>query len=144
MAVTLKTRKPIVTIRADDLDAFPIWEFCIDEEDVEGMDETWIRPVNARQLENDAYGLTVAAEFATANGLRLNGFVGVDTADGFEVAGFGLPSPNYLWVMTPVSHADKESIATIAGASLEAVFPISFRLGVCLAGERFPREGRID
>ena len=73
MAVTLKTRKPIVTIRADDLDAFPIWEFCIDEEDVEGMDETWIRPVNARQLENDAYGLTVAAEFATANGLRLNG-----------------------------------------------------------------------
>ena len=143
MAVTLKTRKPIVRIQADDLDAFPIWEFCLDEESVEGMDETWVRPVKAKFPEKDAYALTVSAEFATANGFNLGGFVGVGTADGFKVLGIGVPFPNYVFAMVPPSSAAKASIAAIVGASPDDVFPIKYRLGVPLSGENFPREGLL-
>jgi hypothetical protein len=45
MAATLATRKPIDQITVADLVDFPIWEFCLDEEGVEGMDETWVLPL---------------------------------------------------------------------------------------------------
>src|SRR4051812_47353140 len=81
MAATIATRKPIDQITVADLVDFPIWEFCLDEEGVEGMDETWVRPL-AAAVPNDAYLLSVAAEFETASGLRVNGLVGVTTDAG--------------------------------------------------------------
>jgi hypothetical protein len=83
MAATLETRKPIDEITVADLVDFPIWEFCLDEEGVEGMDETWVRPFDAAAVPNDdAYSLNVAADFETASGLRVNGFIGVTTIAG--------------------------------------------------------------
>jgi hypothetical protein len=76
MAATIATRKPIDQITVADLVDFPIWEFCLDEEGVEGMDETWVRPLAAAAVPNGAYSLSVAAEFETASGLRVNGLVG--------------------------------------------------------------------
>jgi hypothetical protein len=54
MAATLATRKPIDQITVADLVDFPIWEFCLDEEGVEGMDETWVRPLAAAAVPNGA------------------------------------------------------------------------------------------
>ena len=82
MAATIATRKPIDQITVADLVDFPIWEFCLDEEGVEGMDETWVRPLAAAAVPNEAYSLSVAAEFETASGLRVNGLIGVTTAEG--------------------------------------------------------------
>ena len=82
MAATLATRKPIDQITVADLVDFPIWEFCLDEEGVEGMDETWVRPLAAAAVPNGTYSLSVAAEFETASGLRVNGLIGVTTAEG--------------------------------------------------------------
>lgn len=45
MPTTAETRKPIDGLTLADLEAFPIWEFAIDEEGVEGQDETWVRPL---------------------------------------------------------------------------------------------------
>src|ERR1700755_1580411 len=82
MAATIATRKPIDQITVPDLVDFPIWEFCLDEEGLEGMDETWVRPLAAAAVPNEAYSLSVAAEFETASGLRVNGLIGVTTAGG--------------------------------------------------------------
>jgi len=46
----LNTRKPVVEIALQDLMQFPVWEFAIDEEGIEGQDETWIRPVNVMAI----------------------------------------------------------------------------------------------
>ena len=81
MAATIAPRKPIDQITVADLVDFPIWEFCLDEEGVEGMDETWVRPL-AAAVPNGAYSLSVAAEFETASGLRVDGLVGVTTIAG--------------------------------------------------------------
>src|ERR1700759_794901 len=82
MAATIATRKPIDQITVPDLVDFPIWEFCLDEEGVEGMDETWVRPLAAAAGPNGAYSLSVAAESKTASGLRVDGLVGVTTMVG--------------------------------------------------------------
>ncbi len=37
MAITLKTRMPIGMLTLEDLDAFPVWEYASDEEDVPGQ-----------------------------------------------------------------------------------------------------------
>ena len=73
---TIVTRKPIDQITVADLVDFAIWEFCLDGEGVEGMDETWVRPLAAAAVPNGAYSLSVAAEFETASGLGVDGLVG--------------------------------------------------------------------
>src|SRR3954465_5510483 len=82
MAATLATRKPIDQITVTDLVDFPIWEFCLDEEGIDGMDETGVRPLPAAAAPKEAYSLSVAAEFQTASGLRVDGFIGVTTIAG--------------------------------------------------------------
>jgi hypothetical protein len=99
MATTVASRKPIDKITTKDLDAFPIWEFATDEEDIEGRDETWIRPVKAKVVPPDAYSLSVAADYQTASGKALTGIVGVTTAGGLEFGhGALLMKGAYLFV----------------------------------------------
>src|SRR5580698_8379891 len=86
MAATIGTRKPIDQITVADLVDFPIWEFCLDEEGVEGMDETWVRPLAAAAVPNGAYSLSVAAEFETASDIRVSGLMGVTSAGEVEIS----------------------------------------------------------
>jgi hypothetical protein len=56
---------PIDKLTAADLLAFPLWEFATDEEDVEGPDETWVRPVDAQVVRAGSWSLCVGADFRT-------------------------------------------------------------------------------
>ena len=95
----MKTRKPIDELSAADLIAFPIWEFAIDEEDVEGRDETWVRPVNARVVRKGLWSLSVAADYRTRVGARIAGFIGVSTAEAIEIGNAVLlPKGKYVFV----------------------------------------------
>ena len=152
MAATLATRKPIDEITAADLVDFPIWEFCLDEEGVEGMDETWVRPLAAAAVPNGAYSLSVAAEFETASGLRVNGLVGVTTIAGeVEISDAVLLfGGKYLFVpgkrdMQIVGLGDDEKLrAAVADAlGTSSVFPLRYRLGVPIEGEASHREGTV-
>ena len=58
-------RRPIVTIRPQDLRDYPIWEFALDEERFEGQDEIWIRPVKRKTIQKNACSQIVAADFVT-------------------------------------------------------------------------------
>jgi hypothetical protein len=144
MAVTLETRKPIVTLQADDLEAYPIWEFCLDEEELEGRDETWIRPLDASAIPKGAYALSVAATLTTASGFEFKGFVAVDTAEGFEVSGFALPFPRYCFVTASASDAEKAAFARIVGVTSMSPFPVRYRVCAMVEGEQTPRVGQIS
>ena len=153
MAATIATRKPIDQITVADLVDFPIWEFCLDEEGVEGMDETWVRPLAAAAVPNGAYSLSVAAEFETASGLRVDGLVGVTTIAGeVEIAqAVLLFGGKYLFVpdnqdtrLDALGKADEKFRAAVADAlGTPPVFPLRYRLSVLIEGEASHREGTV-
>jgi hypothetical protein len=152
MAATIATRRPIDQITVADLVDFPIWEFCLDEEGVEGMDETWVRPLAAAAVPNGAYSLSVAAEFETASGLRVNGLVGVTTAGEVEISqAVLLFGGKYLFVpdkqdmrIDALREDDEKLRAAVADAlRTSPVFPLRYRLSVLIEGEASHREGTV-
>ena len=148
MATTLATRKPIDQITVADLIDFPIWEFCLDEEGVEDMDETYVRPLDAGAVPNGLYSLSVAATFETASGLRVDGIVGME-ANGEEVEiteAVLLFDGKYLYVPRIEAGRDEYdkfrlTIADALGTS--PVFPLRYRLRVLVEGEVTHREGTV-
>jgi hypothetical protein len=134
-------RKPIDQLTAEDLEAFPIWEFATDEEEVEGRDETWVRPVVGQTVELGLWSLSVAAEFRTASGRRLLGFIGVHTANGIELNdGVLLADGNYIFVAA-ADHGERNDVASALGMTTSDVFPLAFRLRVLISGELALRSG---
>jgi hypothetical protein len=148
MATTLATRKPCDEITVADLIDYPIWEFCLDEEDVEGMDETYVRPLAAAAVPHGLSSLSVAATFETASGLRVDGLVGVETDDEeVEITeAVLLFDGKYLYVPRIEAGRDEYdkfrlTIADALGTS--PVFPLRYRLRVLVEGEATHREGAI-
>ena len=103
MQATLKTRKPVDKLTAGDLVAFPIWEFASDEEDVEGQDETWVRPVGRKQVPAGAYSQLVASDFTTACGVKLQGFMTVTTANEIEISAGAIVGDGFYCVLPGMS-----------------------------------------
>jgi hypothetical protein len=137
----LDTRKPIDRLISGDLVVFPIWEFATDEEDVEGRDETWVRPVDARTVQEGVWSLSVAADFRTRSGLAIPGFVGVTTAEGVEL-GHGVLLPDAKYIFVDVSKASgRASTAKALGLSRRDVFPLIFTLRVRIGREKDFRAG---
>ena len=150
MAATIATRKPIDQITVPDLVDFPIWEFCLDEEGVEGMDETWVRPLVAAAVPNGAYSLSVAAEFETASGLRVNGLIGVTTAEGEVEIAYPVLLFDGKYLFVPSQHdmqigPDDEKLrrAVVDALGPSPVFPLRYRLSVSIEGEASHREGTV-
>jgi hypothetical protein len=144
MKPSLKTRKPIDQLRPADLEAFPVWEF-VDEEDEEGQDETWVRPVRAKQVPADSYSLSIAATLTTPKGVEYRGIVGVNTAEGFEVVHAAvLTEDNYVFIPWPgMAGAAKQArnAAKELGVRASELFPLAYRLAIPCAGEGSLREG---
>ena len=155
MAPTILTRKPVNKLTPQDLETFHIWEYATDEEHVAGRDETWVRPVENKAIPRGAYSQIVAADFTTAAGCKLRGFMTVTTAQkkaeirpGAVIAGeyFVLPvvsrqvatRKDYAWSLK----AREALVEGLASKELE-VFPIHYRLTVLITGEKLVREGRI-
>jgi hypothetical protein len=144
MTTTFETRKPIDTITADDLEAFPIWEYCLDEEGIDGMDETWVRPVAAARVPLNDYSLTVAADLTPKSGPTTLGFVGISTVQPIEVAGIGFLTPEYNWIQSTASGDERQTLAATVGAKIDDIFPITYRLRVPIEGETSRRTRTID
>jgi hypothetical protein len=89
MPPSLATRKPVDKLMVPDLEAFPVWEFASDEEAVEGMDETWVKPVGHIVPEHES-AVTVAAVFRLNCGLVYPGMVWCNTYAAFEVTAIAL------------------------------------------------------
>jgi hypothetical protein len=141
---TLATRKPIDRLTPEDLLVFPIWEFANDEEEGEGRDETWVRPVDAKVVRKGMWSLSVAADFCTRSGLTIPGFIDVTTAEQIEI-GSGVLLPQGKYVVVDVrSPAGRTATARALGRTVRDVFPLSFRLRVPISREKRVRTGAFE
>ena len=141
----LKSRKPVGRLTAKDFAAFPIWEYTIDEEGVEGRDETWVRPVATTVIPSQTY-THVAADFTAACGQAYNGYVTVSNLDGAaEVCqGVIFHGGLALFVSNPEAFGFRQSreelLAALALAESE-LFPLAFRLRALVEGQTEPVVG---
>lgn len=142
MEARLQTRKPIEALTPEDLDAFAIWEFSMEEDD--DRDETWVRPLDRSTIPLDASPLSVAADFVTADGTRFAGIVGLSTGGGLKItSGSLLAEGAYVYA----GHGEKTSIryktsaASELGKSPADIYPLRFTLRALLDGESAPRSG---
>jgi hypothetical protein len=140
LAITLNTRKPVSALTPDDLAAFPVWEFALDEEGAEGRDETSVRPLNARVVPRNRHSMQVATEFRAACGRTYAGLSIVSTVRGHvEIdAGILLHGADYL----PTD--DPEALMASTGLNRVELLPITYRLRVPIEGEREPRSGTLS
>ena len=156
MVATQNTRKPVTELTVEDFHAFPIWEFATDEEGVEGQDETWVRPVLRNQIPIGVYSHLVAAEFSTAGGVQLQGFMTVTTADGIEITPGAVVGEGFYHVLPGMSEeraqeedltwaiqSRKEVVEALEGAAAD-VFPMVYRLHVAILGEETLRSGVVE
>ena len=148
MPCSLKTRKPIDQLQPDDLVAFPLWDFALDEEENDQQDETWVRPVPSDSIGRDLYALSVAADYQTASGQRIPGIVGVSTEGEIEFEwGALLYQGQYIPVPLsddPDETSELEDVASALGMNPAQVFPLQFSLRVLLQGESTRRSGIME
>ena len=72
----MKIRKQVYELEATDLEAYPIWEFALDEEGDEGQDEATVRPWAGSQPLDPAEGMFVVhAHFVLADGTSMVGYL---------------------------------------------------------------------
>jgi hypothetical protein len=145
MKPSLRTRKPIDKLSLADIDAFPVWEFATDEEDVEGRDETWVRPVQAHEVPAEAFSLSVAAAFRAPSGNHYRGIVGVTTFGDIEIGHAAiLTKDEYVFIPWP-GYAGGTSGSRAAAQSLglreHELFPLEYELSVLVQGESIRRKG---
>lgn len=72
-------RKQVGELQLWDLHEFPVWEFALDEEGLDGQDEETIRPrPDLARVDPRAGMFVVRAEFVAADGTAFEGFVSPD------------------------------------------------------------------
>jgi hypothetical protein len=139
---TLKTRKPIHRLTLSDLSAFPIWEYALDEEDVPGQDETWVRPLCDTAVPKGRWSLSVATDFATASGKSLRGFVGVTTAQHVEIDSAVILAGRRYVIVDSTRQARRKTASSLELA-LRELFPLHYQLRVLIRGEKTLRSGSV-
>lgn len=148
MPPTPDARKPARSLTPADLDAFPIWQFADDEEGIEGRDETWVRPVDARSVPRRSYSI-VAADFRAACGREFTGHIAVsrleDPAEIFQGVihngdgSFLVPNPELAFFDRAMS-----DLLNGLGLSRTELFPITYTLRVPFDSEWGCRSGILD
>ena len=171
MKPTLTTRKPILKLSNLDLRTFPIWEFALGEEGVEGRDETWVKPVASTTIPLNSYSQIVAATFRSEASLTtLGGFMVVTTASK-EIIVKGIPhnsqgvSPGAIITesnayqhipvearseifRTPLRAAsvanERANLAKLVGLEPNQFFPLTYQRLVNIEGESWEGSGTIE
>jgi hypothetical protein len=139
-----ETRKPVDQLELSDLTAFPVWEFAIDEEAIEGQDETWVRPVIGQSIPRVDFVLALAATLTTKGGQVFEGMIWAYTNDDLEIEGAAIfARGRYLSFSLPAGSfpCEREAVATELGFAEQEFYPLSFTLRLPLEGELKPRAG---
>ncbi len=137
-----RVRKSVCELTQDDLRQFPVWEFCLDEEGVNGQDEETVRPFQMQGPLDASLGMfIVRATFSLADGSTMSGYLtpGVQGNDSIGTVQptvitdvgqvgfwFGCAAPNAETVAKCYAALGKHGPA--------AVFPLHFESQVELRG----------
>lgn len=135
----MRIRKQFDELKPDDFRRHPLWEFCLDEEDVEGQDETTAKPSEDTEVPGYSPGAyLVAADFVLADGSRFEGFIFSG-----EPGDFGCTQPNlfvgdelfgfWFGILSP-SAREIKAVYEHLGKKPDEVFPISYVTRVPING----------
>jgi len=139
----LRLRKQVYELSLQDFVDSPIWEFCSDEEDVEGQDEATVRPTEKTQLSDELPGACVVA----ADVLFADGSSGLGYLYNCEVGDVGCVQPNIFtghgqinfwlgWLLfVPNASERVQANYMKIGKSESAIFPLSFQSRVDINGK---------
>jgi DNA-directed RNA polymerase subunit RPC12/RpoP len=136
-------RKQIYELTLEDLERFPIWEFCLDEECEEGQDECTLRPFRIGECNFESMFIC-AATFTLANGAQYHGFVSPENDLGYSQPTLYIDNERlvYFWYgPKPTAEAIDKSLEWLGGRESN-IFPIIWRTP--FLSESIPQEGKID
>jgi hypothetical protein len=151
LPTTLKTRKPVDELLAEDLDAFPVWEFATDDEGAPERDETWVRPVRAAHVR-DFSGRLVATFVTLANGTRQRAMLAnLDLTNARATQHFLTLSVESggAWFHLARYHDFDYDVKGPAGLAaflrldVDDVFPIAYDLSALVADPRANASGKL-
>ncbi len=135
-------RKQVYELSAEDLKTHPIWEFCSDEEGIEGQDEATVKPSSDSELSGDFPGAhIVAADVTYADGSTELGYLyscnpqDIGCSQPHVIA--GSDQVNFWLGWLQFNKNPQEEIAAnyrTLGKGSAAVFPISFKSRVNVSG----------
>jgi hypothetical protein len=129
-----RIRKQVYELTAKDFLDYRIWEFCSDEEEVEGQDEATVRPTDKTELTDELSGACVVA----ANVRFADGSLGTGYLYNCEDNNIGCVQPNLLtetgqinfWLgglLFVANAAEKVQLGYgRIGKTKDAAFPLSF------------------
>ncbi|MDM0037488.1 hypothetical protein QTH89_13770 [Variovorax sp. J22G21] len=142
---TIATRKPVDELSASDLEAFPVWEFAMDEEQVDEQDETWVKPVPAAEVPADGSSLSVAAALKLANGQVFPGVMFCDTHAGFDIAAVALLTTEgrVLFSRNDSPSEIRRSLKRL-GLARQHVFPLDYCTRAPSARTGIPERGTFN
>jgi len=145
----VQVRKQVYELTPDDLTNFPVWEFCLDEEGVEGQDEATVRPYDKPGKVDPAAGMfAVIAQFTLADNTELTGYLTPPVEADREDVGIIQPiivtkkGQLMFWngLLKPTRANLDENYRLLDKSALE-VFPVRYRSAVEIEGG--PVEGTI-
>ncbi len=145
MRPTLQMRKLIIELTEIDIDAYPIWEYALDEEGLKGQDETWIRPLDVPEVPRSGYSFQVAADLKTASGLDLVGIVDISTAGKVAVSSAVILSGRrYISVPQAWQARPWAPLADAFGLTDADCALLGYKLRVPIEGRKGLRSGVIE
>ena len=135
-----RIRKSVADLTLADLAASSVWEFALDEEGVEGQDETTVKPCTVDGPLDPASGMFVAhARFALADGTLMSGYftppvrgeAGLSTFQPVIITPSG--QVIFWWgTIAPDDTMIAQSYARLGKAGASQVFPLRFESAVPL------------
>jgi len=137
---TVPIRKSVTDLTLADLATSPVWQFALDEEGVEGQDETTVRPCSVDGALDPSAGMfVVRARFALADGTLMSGYL---TPPVQGKAGLSTFQPRIItpagqvafWcgMIVPDAARIAKSYARLGKADASQVFPLRFESAVPL------------
>ncbi len=136
MTSTTAPRKPVEQLSAQDLEAFPVWEYVYDDgnDDYPDQDETWVTPSAGPIIPANGYSLSVAAAIRLPCGLVYPAVVFCDVAEGWDVNAVGLlTTQGRLLFGNSDSPAEIRRLLKQLGLTQRDVFPLEFATRAPLA-----------
>lgn len=136
MTSTSAPRKPVDQLCAQDLEAFPVWEYVYDDgnDAYPDQDETWVTPSAGPIIPADGDSLSVAAAIRLPCGMVYPAVVFCGVAEGWDLNAVGL-----LTTQGRVLFGNSDSPAEIRrllkrlGLTQADVFPLEFATRAPLA-----------
>ncbi len=127
------TRKQVYLLCSQDFIDHPIWEFCSDEEGIEGQDEATVKPSEDTEVPGYSPGAyVVAADITYADGTHADGYVYSGKPDDLVCVSPTILLPtgqiNLFTGCLPFTPEWKEHLAddvSLLGSNI-ALFPMSF------------------